>query len=181
MLSAFQKALSFALLPEHDGQGYHVTPGDTGGPTSWGIIKSTLAQYRGVPVSTISNEDIKALTRESVAPIYEKLFWQKFSCHKMPGPIGLMAFDFSVTSGKWSLIRLQRLVRVAEDGAIGPKSLAAIDAMWAVNPRYMVQSYGDARMHFYKQIPGHEHWPGWFKRSDRCTALALSLLSELDS
>jgi lysozyme family protein len=172
---AFKKAVTFALLPEHDGQGFHVTPGDTGGATAWGITKPTYATFTHRQVSEITDDMIRNITRDSAVPIYEKLFWRGLGCDQMPPPLGFMVFDFGCGTLKWAAVRLQRLVGAKEDGSIGPKTLAAVNAAWNTKGIQLVEDYHLARKNYYDQVPGHERWPGWYKRADRCRIWALEL------
>lgn len=177
MKDVFSQAVEFALLPEHDGQGYHCSPMDTGGATAWGIIRPTLATYLGKFVSDVTNEDIRALTKQSVIPIYRKLFWEKLCCDKLPPALGFMLFDFACGTTEWSVVRLQRLVRAKEDGVMGPKTVAAVNAAWDKQGPALLLAYHQARKNYYDQVPNHEHWPGWYKRADRCFAQASKLVS----
>jgi lysozyme family protein len=175
MTDAFPRALAFALRPEHDGQPYHVTPGDTGGATAYGVIKPTLSTYLGRPVT---DDDIRALTPESVAPIYRRYFWDANRCGDMAAPLGFMVFDFACGSGGWAAKRLQRLVGAQEDGAIGPRTLALVNAAWADRRDKMLHAYHDARTDYYSKVPGNERWRGWYFRADKCLAEALAMYRE---
>jgi lysozyme family protein len=177
----FLLAFDFIMRPEHDGQPFHVTPGDTGGATAWGIIRPTLADYRGVPVDQVTDDDIRALTRDGVRPIYERLFWRRLRCHLLPDGIDVVAFDFACLSGTGpAAVRLQRILGVADDGIIGPVTVEAARA--AARQRgaaTLLRQYHLARMAFYPLLSTYRLFGrGWEARARRCMTMAEYLLPQ---
>jgi lysozyme family protein len=172
----FEIALAHALRPEHDGQGFHVTPGDSGGATAWGIIKPTLATYLRRDPKTITDAEIRALTRESVAPIYQRLFWDAHRCGNMPAPLGVMVFDFACSNPTAATVRLQQTLSVAQDGRIGPLTIAAAHREWALHAGFTLERYHVARLNFYRSLSSYSRFGrGWDARASRCLTLALQL------
>lgn len=112
-MSIFDTAINRLL--GHEG-GYVNDPQDPGGQTKFGISK------RSYP-----NLDIKNLTREQAVAIYHRDFWTKVDADSLQEGIGFQLLDFAVNSGPSTAIRaLQRAIRVADDGHVGPVTLAAI-------------------------------------------------------
>lgn len=106
-----------ALIP-HEG-GYVWNPADPGGETKYGISKR---QYPGI--------DIRALTLADAKAIYLRDYWQRAQCDRLPPELAFDVFDAAVNSGIGQAIRwLQRAAGVADDGVVGPLTLAAIQRL----------------------------------------------------
>lgn len=106
--------VAFERLLKHEG-GLVDNPADPGGLTKFGISQ------RSYP-----NVDIRNLTLEQAKAIYRKDFWTKVHADKLPDGVVWQLFDFAVSSGIETAIRLyQRALGVADDGHFGPVSLQA--------------------------------------------------------
>lgn len=100
---------------------------DRGGSTRWGIDLATLSGYRGKPCTDV---DVKNLTQQEAEAIYEARYWIPLRCDEY-GSDALAAgvFDCGVLTGTANAARtLQASVGASVDGAIGPKTLAAVRA-----------------------------------------------------
>lgn len=122
----FDKA--FARLISHEG-GYSddsKDPGNwTGGKVGVGLLKGTKF---GIAANTYGHLDIKNLTLEQAKAIYLEDFWAILG--KAHPAVKFQLFDAAVNHGQSNAIRiLQRAVKVADDGAWGKVSQAALDAM----------------------------------------------------
>jgi lysozyme family protein len=103
--------------------GYVNHPKDPGGPTNLGITQSTLSSYLGRRASV---QEVRALTKAAVKPIYKKRFWDVLRCDDLPGGVDLAVYDFGVNSGTSRAARyLQSVVGVSQDGKIGPATISA--------------------------------------------------------
>lgn len=108
--------ISFDRLIGNEGGYTSGLVGDPGGETNWGISK------RSYP-----NIDIKGLTRADAKLIYLHDFWDRGKMDQFPFAIGYQTFDLAVNCGiNAALHMLQRAAGVADDGIIGPISMAAI-------------------------------------------------------
>lgn len=102
--------------------GYSDRVADKGGPTNWGITQTTLAAWRGVPVTA---EDVKNLSYGEAEQIYEKRYVAPWSFVFHLG-LRTVLIDWGVTSGLDDPTKaLQRYLGVTVDGALGPKTRAA--------------------------------------------------------
>lgn len=108
----------------HEG-GYVNHPQDPGGETKYGITKRTYPA-----------ENIKALTLDRAAEIYERDFW-----NKTPAPnvgtyeLAYAIFDAAVNSGPKQAVKwLQKAIDVTDDGSWGPKSKATFNAILYPEP-----------------------------------------------
>ncbi len=119
---------AFQRLIKHEG-GYSDDPKDPGNWTSGkvdvGVLKGT--KY-GIAANTYGHLDIKGLTLEQAKEIYRRDFWDILGAAHPA--IKFQVFDAAVNHGQGNAIRfLQRAVKVADDGAWGKVSQAALDAM----------------------------------------------------
>jgi len=140
-----------------------------------GVTLDTYRQYR--PNAT--KDDLRRITDAEVRAIYREGYWRKVRGDSLPAGLDLVAFDAAVNSGprrgaQW----LQRALGVAEDGVIGPNTIAA--AMNA-SPRATINAACDYRLSFLRGLP---RWPtfgkGWGRRvSDvRANALAMATVKQ---
>jgi lysozyme family protein len=126
-------------------------PDDPGGLTKFGISQ------RSYPLLDIAN-----LTRSEAIAIYERDFWQGASCPALPEPLDFYVFDAAINQGaSYAKRELQRLVRVHDDGVIGPITLRAVQRMgYEVGPLYMVERAFD-----YAALTNYSRYGrGWLKR-----------------
>lgn len=110
--------------------GYVNHPADRGGPTNWGITQAVARQnsYAG---------DMRNLPRAAAEAIYRKLYWDRPGFDKVAiryPRVAAELFDTGInmgtsTAGTFLQRALNALVGVTLvlDGAIGPKSLDALD------------------------------------------------------
>ena len=153
--------------------GYVDHPSDPGGATNMGITFETLKAWRKQP---ITKQDVKDLTRAEAEQIYHANYWSALSCEKMPRGVDLVVFDFGVNAGvNRSAKTLQQVVGAAQDGMVGPITLAAVDA---VDPAHIITRFSQLRMQFYRSL---STWPtfgkGWTARTEKTEKEAESMLA----
>lgn len=146
---------------------YTNRPSDRGGPTKWGITQKTLAEYRGHDVTA---EDVKALTEAQARDIYEEMYVIAPRFNHLPEILIPMVVDCGVNSGtraaaKW----VQRAVGAKQDGAIGPKTLAAVAAANPIATYIRICGY---RFRLYGRIVTDDHSQaeyahGWNNRGSK--------------
>jgi lysozyme family protein len=108
---------AFDRLISNEG-GYVNNPADPGGETKFGISKRTYP-----------NVDIANLTREQAKAIYWSDFWLAGAMDKYDPAISFQVFDAAVNHGIPNAIRLlQKAAGVADDGHIGPVTIAAVQS-----------------------------------------------------
>lgn len=143
---------AFDRLMGHEG-GYVNLPSDPGGETQWGISKRSYPDL-----------DIKALTREDAKAIYLRDFWQRGRMDELDPAIAFQVFDIAVNSGIETAVRmLQRAAGVADDGHIGPVTIAAIKARSVTDILMLLTA---ERLDFWRKL---STWPtfgkGWAGRA----------------
>lgn len=181
----FEKSLSFVFGNEG---GYSNNPHDRGGETNLGITQSTLDRARcQIPDLPSSVRD---LTRAQAAEIYRVLYWEKSKADMLPYPLCTLHFDAAVNHGVGGAAKLlQRTVndyatkasldvRVDVDGAVGPKTLAALCQCLELkdNVPLICEIYCNEREKFYRSIvennPSQAKFlRGWLNRLERNRAL----------
>lgn len=170
--STFDRSLRVIL--RHEG-GFVNHPKDPGGMTNLGVTKRTLEDWTG---RKVTEAEMRALTPATVAPIYRKNYWDKLRCDDLPPGLALCVFDFGVNAGPARAGRyLQKLVGVAQDGAVGDGTIAAAKA-WAarVGPATAVSAFQDARRGYYRQLGTFPTFGrGWLRRVDEVEAEARKL------
>ena len=143
----FNECLAFALLPDNDGQPYHVTPGDPGRGTAWGVTQATYTAYchaHGLPLKSVSQ--ITPGEREGV--------YRAYYTPNLPAGVDLMVFDFAVTAGPH---------RSAEIFAGCP----------AKDSAGLIKELGEAQAAFYHSLSTfHLFGHGWINRTNRRIAAA---------
>ena len=158
------------LVLAHEGE-FVDHPDDDGGPTNKGITIATFRRHIK-PFGTVA--DLKAMTTAQAVIVYRHEYWDKVSASSLPTGVDYAVFDFAVNSGPRRATKfLQRVVGVADDGRIGPVTLAAVRAM---TPVAIIDRLCDERMAY---LEGHDDWPafknGWTKRVDRVRDGALDM------
>lgn len=148
-MSQFDSLIGRVL--SHEG-GYSNDPKDPGGETQWGISK------RSYP-----NVDIRSLKREQAIELYRRDFWQRVQGDKLPSSVAFQVLDAAVNHGIGNAVRwLQRAAGVADDGVIGPRTIAAITA---ASPADLVLLFNAERLDFYAKLGLFDRFGrGWTRR-----------------
>lgn len=146
---------AFHQLLGHEG-GYSDHMADPGGATMWGVTERVARAHgyqgamRDLPV---------ALAKQ----IYRASYWDAVKADELPAVARYSVFDAAVNSGVSQSVKwLQRALGVADDGAIGPKTLAAAQA---VDGQALKAKMLGARLQFMTDLAT---WPsfgrGWARR-----------------
>ena len=165
----FEEALEHVL--KHEG-GFVNHPKDPGGMTNLGVTKKVWDEWIG---RESSEDEMRNLKPEDVAPLYKKMYWDRVKGDDLPSGVNYCVFDAAVNSGtgraaKW----LQEAVGAVPDGAIGAKTLAKVAAHDADS---LVNAYCDVRLNFLKGLKTFDTFgKGWSRRVEgvRQTALDAS-------
>lgn len=153
----------FGRLIGHEG-GWSDDPRDpgnwTGGRPNVGQLKGTKF---GIAANTYPDIDIKGLTLDAAKSIYRRDWWDKIHADELPGAIAFQVWDFAVNAGmSRAVISLQRAVGVADDGKIGPRTLAAVAAMSVTD---VLSRFNAERLEFYASLSTWATYgKGWARR-----------------
>ena len=101
-------------------------PADRGGPTKYGITQRTLSEWLK---REATREDVESLTEPAARSIYFDLYLREPRFNQIEDErLRALVVDSGVNHGvrraaKW----LQRAAGVADDGIVGPRTLAAVN------------------------------------------------------
>lgn len=158
----FERCLEFVL--EWEG-GYVNNPNDPGGPTNKGITLQTYRDWVDRPVDAM---DLQSINPGVVAAIYKEHYWDVIRGDDLPIGVDLAVFDMAVHSGPArSVVELQRVLGVTDDGIVGPVTLRAAGVG---APKAIAFDHVNGRRSF---LGGLSTWktfgPGWTNRLDDLT------------
>lgn len=140
--------VSFERMIVNEG-GYvlHDVAGDRGGQTYAGIARNRWPQWAGWAVIDAGGEPQADLVRG----FYRAHFWTVMRLDEAKDQrVAQMLFDFGVNSGTGTAVKLaQIVVGTTPDGRMGPKTLAALNA---VDPAVFVPTYSLAKVARYRDI-----------------------------
>ncbi|AUM73857.1 holin-associated N-acetylmuramidase [Paracoccus jeotgali] len=136
--------------------GFVNDPDDPGGATNYGVTIGTLRRL-GMDLNRdgrVDLADLRSLTRQQAADVFKEHYFRRPGIAKLPSALHPSVFDMYVNAGANAVKILQRLVTAmgfpaADDGLIGPRTVAAVKAAHAAAPRHLVDAYGIERRNYY--------------------------------
>jgi len=153
-------APSLALVLVHEA-GYVNDPQDPGGATNKGVTQTVYDDWR--TSHGLVRQSVRLIDPPEVEALYRKRYWDFIKGDQLPVGIDYCVFDFAVNSGVNRASRyLQRAAGVAEDGQIGPATIAAVNA---TDSEKLIGDVCTARLKFLAQLPTFGHFgKGWTTR-----------------
>ena len=141
----FNKCINVILINEG---GYSNHPSDPGGATNMGVTQNVYNNYR--TKSGLGIQSVKLISDDEVYEIYFSLYWIPMKLEQINNKdLVLQVFDMGVNSGiRTSIKILQRLIKVSDDGYIGPATVMAIE-------KYngnIVEDFTQRRKKFYNAL-----------------------------
>ena len=175
-MTAFDQA--FRIVVGEEG-GYTADPADpgnwTGGACGRGLCNGTrfgvsAAAYPGVAIAT--------LTLDAARTIYRRDYWDPVGGDSLPPPLALLVFDAAVNNGVSRAVRwLQTAAGVPPDGAMGPRTLAAVAAQAGQDVELLAE-FQAQRLLFMAGLPTWRTFGlGWARRLCRLSFAAISMPS----
>ncbi|QBX34216.1 peptidoglycan-binding protein [Paracoccus liaowanqingii] len=136
--------------------GYVNDPDDPGGATNYGVTIGTMRAL-GMDLTgdgRVDAADVRALTRAQAEQVFVEHYFRKPRLAELPEPLQASAFDMYVNAGANAVKILQRLVSrmgfaCADDGVIGPRTIAAVRQAAEAAPLHLADAYGIARRNYY--------------------------------
>lgn len=142
---AFEAAFT-ATMQREGGFVLHTVKGDRGGQTYAGIARNFHPKWPGWSVIDRGQIPPTGLVRQ----FYYELFWLPVAGDQLRPDIAAAIFDMAVNAGVPVACKLAQVVAgVVPDGVIGPKSIAALNA---IAPDVWPARYAIARMTRYAEI-----------------------------
>lgn len=164
---AFLRAFQFTCSPMVEG-GFSNDERDdgnwTGGKQGVGALNGT--KY-GISAKAYPALDVKSLRAEQARDIYERDYWLAAKCDQLPPRLALCHFDCAVNVGVERAAKiLQAALDVAQDGVVGPHTIAAARVM---DQNESCVAYLGQRALFYAGLAKFKTFGlGWLRRVARC-------------
>jgi lysozyme family protein len=170
-MADFSKALKVVL--DHEGGGaFSDHPADRGGPTRWGVTKSTLAAWRGAPVTA---QDVEGLSLEEASEIYRVRYWNPIRGEDIVAQdVATKCLDIAVNMGVTGGSHVIQLavtwcgLPLALDNKVGPVTLTSLNSikpeelLLELRHAMRVLYLGLAALHPEQQV----FLKGWLNRAD---------------
>lgn len=136
--------------------GYVNDPDDPGGATNHGVTLGTMRRLK-LDLNgdgRVDMADVRALSASRAAAIYIQHYFREPRLDRLPAVVQASVFDMQVNAGSAAVRLLQRLIgrmgfACAEDGLVGPQTIAAARAAAAAAPQHLADAYGIARRNYY--------------------------------
>lgn len=159
-----------AKILSWEGDGFFNLKHDKGGATKMGI---TIATWQSIGYDKdkdgdIDEEDLKLIDAKDYELVVEK-FWNRWLADQIKNQsLAEILVDWVWTSGSHGIEIPQRLLGVKQDGQVGPKTIAALNAQV---PLVIFNRIKKAREAFYMGIaqrdPTQRKWlNGWINRNN---------------
>ena len=167
-MNDFKECLDLVLKSEG---GYVNNPKDPGGITNLGVTKAVWEEFVGHPVS---EADMRALTPEKVAPMYEQKYWRPCYGEVLPRGLSYLVFSMAVNAGPGRSVKLlQQSIGCVPDGVIGPSTRSLISAS---NTATLIAKFSETRREYYRALKVFPIFgKGWLARVDKEEAQALDM------
>ena len=169
MKENFDKCLK--MLLSHEG-GFVNHPEDPGGITNLGVTKKVYDEWIG---RESTEQEMRDLTPDDVAPIYKKNYWDRIKGDSLPSGIDWCLMDWTVNSGKSRPSKaVQRAVGATQDGSIGSQTIGLI---MEKDPEEIINYVYGVRQDFYKGLKTFETFGrGWTRRNKETLHQALEMI-----
>ena len=165
-MSDFKECLDLVLKSEG---GFVNHPSDPGGMTNLGVTKKVWEEFVGHPVS---EADMRGLTPEKVAPLYEQKYWKQCG-EGLPRGLNFLVFSMGINSGTGRSVKLlQQSLGCVADGAIGPKTRELISSS---DVSKLIAKFSETRREFYRSLNKPAFEKGWLSRVDKEEKEALDM------
>lgn len=144
--------------------GYAKDPDDTGGATNIGVTLTTFRLFFG---QDKTEADLRAMTEAQWRHIMKGGFWDKCWADQIRSQaVAEIIVDWCVNSGVGMIKKVQGIVGTRQDGVMGPKTLAAINAAKAQLLHFNIKA---ARAAYYETIVRNRpanmtFYDGWLNR-----------------
>jgi len=168
MTGNFKECLDLVLKSEG---GYVNNPADPGGMTNLGVTKRVWEEYTG---HAADEKEMRSLTPEKVAPLYEQKYWRPTYCEVLPRGLDFLVFSMGVNGGPGRAVKLlQQSIGCVPDGVVGPATMGLIKQSNAAD---LIAKYSDSRRVYYQSLKTFSVFgKGWLARVDREESEALSM------
>ena len=150
--------------------GYNKVKGDKGGATNKGVTLATWRRYGydkdGNDV--INERDVMLITEyDAVYEIMKPVYWDKWQADRIEcQAIANLVVDWYWNSGVYGIKLPQKILGVAMDGQVGPRTLAAINGH--PDKRQLFRDLWNERKAYFKRLAANptqrKFLAGWLNR-----------------
>jgi lysozyme family protein len=171
MKKNFDKCLE--MLLQHEG-GYVNDSRDSGGMTNLGVTKRV---YEDWVDRKVTEQEMRDLTPDDVAPIYKKNYWDRVKGDYVYSGVDWCLFDWAVNSGSGRPAKaVQRAVGATPDGVIGKQTVGLI---MEKDPKFIIDYVYTVRQSFYEGLDDYKHFGrGWSRRNTETLHQAMKMVEE---
>jgi len=152
--------------------GFVDDPTDRGGATNMGV---TLATWKKVGYDKdgdgdIDASDIRLLSKADAIVVLKLSYWNRWKADQINNQsIAEILVDWLWGSGKWGIVIPQRLLKLPEDGIVGPSTLFAVNSS---NQRGLHAAIFQARVSFIRDLVNNhpeqiKFFNGWMNRLNK--------------
>lgn len=149
--------------------GFVNDPKDRGGATNKGVTIATWRQqgYDKNGDGVIDVKDLRLISDKDAIDIMRRNFWNRWRADEIADQsLANALVDWTWSSGKHGIVRPQKLLGVTADGIVGPRTIAALNAVYA--PTFFEQLRKN-RLSFLdgivKSSPSQKRFlAGWYRR-----------------
>lgn len=151
----------------------NLLPDGRAGCTMLGVTQTTWESYIG---KRTTQEKMRQLTVEDVAPIYKKKYWDAVKGDDLPSGLDYLMFDFAVNAGPGRAIKImQSSLGITVDGVIGRLTMKAIKDS---DSNKLIEIFSDAKTEYYKSLKTFETFgKGWLRRVAEVKANASEMIA----
>lgn len=148
-------------------------PQDPGGATQCGLTHIDLDEY--CEANGLPTRDVRLIGQETGETIYYDSYWLPF-CLKLPSGLDLFFFDTRVNMGtRRAVMLLQASMGITADGAWGPKTDAAVEAITDVAA--IIRDDEQRRAATYRSFRTFPRFGGdWIRRDQEMGAESLKMV-----
>lgn len=168
MTDNFKECLDLVLKSEG---GYVNNPADPGGMTNLGVTKRVWEEYTG---HEADEKEMRSLTPEKVAPLYEQKYWRPCYGEVLPRGLDFVVFSMGVNAGPGRSVKLlQSAIECVPDGVIGPRTRELISSS---NSATLINKFSESRREYYRALKTFPIFgKGWLSRVDHEETEALNM------
>ncbi|GBQ19872.1 hypothetical protein AA12717_0379 [Gluconacetobacter sacchari DSM 12717] len=134
----------------------------------FGISATAMAHWLG-PGRPVTVKIMKSVTPDVFLAIARAFYWRPLNGPLLPSGLDLITFDFGFNAGVARAAKmLQGLLGVAQDGDIGPLTLAAVAAREKAGALpALIDAFANGQRAYYRALSGFPTYgDGWLARVD---------------
>jgi lysozyme family protein len=168
MANDFKECLDLVLKSEG---GFINDSRDSGGMTNLGVTKRVWEEYTG---HSADEKEMRSLTPEKVAPLYEQKYWRPCYGEVLPRGLDFVVFSMGVNAGPGRSVKLlQQSIGCVPDGVIGSRTRELISSS---NTATLIAKFSESRREYYRALKTFPVFgKGWLNRVDHEEAQALQM------